>query len=193
MHYSNDNKINYLCISYIGIFSDKKLLFKMDTNLLIKIINNGIVELNTISSDYLKSEFSTEEIEILIQKTELIIKELYLLKKSTTEKQHISPILDINSDKSSVSEPITSYQNKPNTEIKENNNKDFREYIGINDKFIFIRELFGGNAKTYADTIEQINNTKCIEEATNIISKEDWNKEDESTKLFIELLNRKFS
>jgi len=39
---------------------------------------------------------------------------------------------------------------------------DLRNAIGINEKFLFINELFGGNLKQYQNAIEELNNFKSL-------------------------------
>ena len=76
----------------------------------------------------------------------------------------------------------------------EDNDKtvDIRSFIGINDKFLFIRELFDSNIDDYLDFITETNKTKSKKEAEKIISTKNWDKEEESTKLLTDIINRKF-
>lgn len=42
--------------------------------------------------------------------------------------------------------------------------------IGINDRFLFIREIFNGNSESYNNAIARLENVNCIAEAREIIS-----------------------
>lgn len=45
-----------------------------------------------------------------------------------------------------------------------------KEAIGINDRFLFIREIFNGNSENYNNAIARLENVSCISEAREIIS-----------------------
>ena len=86
--------------------------------------------------------------------------------------------------------------------IKENNDlasqlekrpiSDLKSAIGLNDKIWFTRELFNGKNDTYLTTIEKINKSKKIEEASKIVGEFSWDMENVATKRFMELIYRKF-
>jgi hypothetical protein len=67
------------------------------------------------------------------------------------------------------------------------------EAIGINDKFLFIRELFNGNSELYNQTISSLDNSGNIDDASTIvmnITGDDTKKK--SAQLLLELVKRKF-
>ncbi len=47
--------------------------------------------------------------------------------------------------------------------------KDLKSAIGINEKFLFINELFKGNMKEYTDSILKLNDFKTLEEAEHFL------------------------
>ncbi|NVN96134.1 MAG: hypothetical protein HXX18_12725 [Bacteroidetes bacterium] len=47
--------------------------------------------------------------------------------------------------------------------------KDLKSAIGINEKFLFINELFKGNMKEYNETILKLNEFKTLAEAVNLL------------------------
>lgn len=49
--------------------------------------------------------------------------------------------------------------------------KNLTEAIGINEKFMFIRELFNGNPDLYKQTLDELNNTVNIDSAFTLLSK----------------------
>lgn len=76
--------------------------------------------------------------------------------------------------------------------------KDLRAAIGINDKFQFIQDLFGGNEKIFEDGIKSINAFKIFAEAQFWIKKElrekyNWDEESLVVKHFDQLVKRRFS
>lgn len=72
--------------------------------------------------------------------------------------------------------------------------RDIQSAIGVNDKFTFIRELFGGDRNLYHDTIQLLNNFDTFENAQDFLQSEfDWDMEDENVQKLINLLRRKYS
>jgi hypothetical protein len=76
--------------------------------------------------------------------------------------------------------------------------KDLRSAIGINDKFQFIQELFGGDEKSFETGIKTINAFKIFPEAQFYIKRElreknNWDEESNVVKQFDQLIKRRFS
>jgi hypothetical protein len=71
---------------------------------------------------------------------------------------------------------------------------DINSAIGLNDKFIFIRELFGNNKEHYIETIQVLNNFDTFENAVNFLDENfDWDAEDPNYERLKELVRRKYS
>lgn len=71
---------------------------------------------------------------------------------------------------------------------------DINSAIGLNDKFIFIRELFGNNKDQYHETIQILNNFDTYENAVNFLNENfDWDPEDSNFERLKELVRRKYS
>jgi hypothetical protein len=65
--------------------------------------------------------------------------------------------------------------------------------LGINDRFLFQRELFGGDGKLMQHTLEQINTLSSLEEAYSFISANfSWDAEGKVTQSFYNYIKRKF-
>ena len=76
--------------------------------------------------------------------------------------------------------------------------KDLRSAIGINDKFQFIQELFGGDEKSFEVGVKTINGFKIFPEAQFYIKRElreknNWDEESNVVKQFDQLIKRRFS
>ncbi len=64
--------------------------------------------------------------------------------------------------------------------------------IGLNDRFLYIRELFQGNADMYNDTVRHLDAVASLHDALEFVDRHfDWNKEDETTQKFIHLVHRR--
>ncbi|MCH4895539.1 hypothetical protein E0494_02335 [Marinilabiliaceae bacterium JC040] len=229
---------------------------KKDT--LINVITNEIDEIKKICHDINNNDLEDYLVELAIDKTNTLRKELYLLQKAIkhpnlenqnknqtisfkeniskqeevpsnvnfkSEKNNIVPetikieteeiptikeeisatIVEekpkeiIFEEKSIVKEEIKNTkeikdinsQIKINNPTKQNNFNNNQETIvpniGINDKFLFIRELFNGDNTDYKSTINKIVNNPISK--NEICKNRKWNLEDETVDLFFKLLN----
>jgi len=65
--------------------------------------------------------------------------------------------------------------------------------LGINDKFLFIRELFGGNAEIFRQTMEQLDESRNFNDAyTILITNFQWDMDSEVVQMLLNLIRRKF-
>ncbi|MBD0298258.1 MAG: hypothetical protein ICV84_24175 [Flavisolibacter sp.] len=76
--------------------------------------------------------------------------------------------------------------------------KDLRKAIGINDRFVFVNELFRGDEAMYDRSIKTINNFQILPEAEYWINRElklklGWNDNHEAVQHFYQLVRRRFS
>ena len=76
--------------------------------------------------------------------------------------------------------------------------RDLKKGIGINDRFVFINDLFKGDETMYERSIKTINSFNILPEAEYWIQRElklklAWNEEDENVLLFDQLVRRRFS
>lgn len=99
-----------------------------------------------------------------------------------TEKSFMNENLGKNKENKDLTSRL---QSKPIT--------DLRASIGINEKFLFIKELFKGNSDYYSKSIDFLNQAGSIDNAMQYIHENfQWDKENETTIKFLELVNRKF-
>jgi hypothetical protein len=70
--------------------------------------------------------------------------------------------------------------------------KDIVVAIGVNERFIFINELFNGDAETYDKTIKILNNVHNFNEAFNYLSQTfSWDFESDTAHKLLELVRRR--
>lgn len=91
-------------------------------------------------------------------------------------------------------------QNKTELSDKLNDGpiRDLKKGIGVNDRFLFINELFRGDEAMYERSIKTINNFSILPEAEYWIKRElklkiGWNENDSTVKQFDQLVRRRFS
>lgn len=82
--------------------------------------------------------------------------------------------------------------------LKETPIKDLRKAIGINDRFLFIDELFRGDEAMYERSIKTINGFNIYPEAEYWISRElktklGWNNDNKTVQQFDQIVKRRFS
>ncbi len=71
---------------------------------------------------------------------------------------------------------------------------DLRKAIGLNDRFLMIRDLFAGDAARYEDTIDTLNEFDDLDECMiYIVENFAWNPDSEGAKMLVSLIERKLS
>ncbi len=70
---------------------------------------------------------------------------------------------------------------------------DLRKALGINDRFLFQRELFGGNSDLLNQTLDQLNQMQSFEDARSFLTTNfNWTSDNEAVSDFWELVERRF-
>jgi hypothetical protein len=72
--------------------------------------------------------------------------------------------------------------------------RDIAKAIAINDRFLFIRELFEGDTTLFAQTIDKLNMMSNIEEAKKHMQTvvKNWDTTTEPTQLFLSIVQRRY-
>ena len=105
-------------------------------------------------------------------------------------------------DTAGLSESLNDKLKQAKTELmeilKETPVRDLRKAIGINDRFLFINELFRGDENMYERSIKTINNFNIYAEAEYWISRElkvklGWDGSSTTVQHFDQLVKRRFS
>ena len=69
-----------------------------------------------------------------------------------------------------------------------------RKAIGVADRFMLVRELFGGDEESYNYAIDSLDNIASFDDCVVYIAENfEWQAQNEGTKLMMELLQRKFN
>ncbi len=80
--------------------------------------------------------------------------------------------------------------------LQQNPVRDLKSVIGINDKFLFVNELFGGSMEKYNKSIENLNDLKTLNGAMIYLNELkielQWNSSNEAYRKLSELVRRKF-
>lgn len=109
---------------------------------------------------------------------------------------------DINETAAILPESVNDKLKENKTELveklKEEPIKDLKKGIGVNDRFLFINELFRGDEAMYERSIKTINNFSILAEAEYWIRRElkikiGWKDSDPFVKQFDQLVRRRFA
>ncbi len=98
----------------------------------------------------------------------------------------------------SLNESLKEKKTELAEKLKEEPLKDLKKGIGVNDRFLFINELFRGDEAMYERSIKTINNFSILAEAEYWIRRElkvkiGWNDSDPVVKQFDQLVRRRFA
>jgi len=117
--------------------------------------------------------------------TEPIIKES--IEESVVEKKKEEEVISINDKFSSNATHLTIADKLGQQPIE-----DLTKFIGLNQKFLFMNDLFEGDNEKYKEAIEVINNYNSFMDAKKFIDQFNWNFEEISAQKFINLVKRRF-
>lgn len=116
----------------------------------------------------------------------------------TLSHQPQKEVNDIVDQAESLNEKLKQGKTELMQTLKETPVKDLRKAIGINDRFLFIKELFRGDENMYERSIKTINSFSIYPEAEYWISRElklklGWSNDLVAVQYFDHLVRRRFS
>ena len=118
-------------------------------------------------------------------------------KKMSSFTESVKPI-EISSSKEEpliVEDKITPVKKQPKTvedNLKQQPIKKLIDAFSLNDRYLFANELFHKDMNAFNELIKTIDNCSCFEDAKEIISKLDWDYENESVLSFLNSVERRF-
>ncbi|MDR1847148.1 MAG: hypothetical protein LBR17_03415 [Bacteroidales bacterium] len=118
-----------------------------------------------------ETDFEPPQPEKIVENTPSVLKYLHdnIMNDAAKEKFSQSP-LDLFNEKQTTIADKFGEQQTLNDRMTESIMGDLRTNIGVNEKFLFINELFLGNMKGYTDFIQSLNNSESLSQATKIIN-----------------------
>jgi hypothetical protein len=166
------------------------------------VIDGGIwekeIEIEAQVSNLFVVETSNNQENSLSEKIETVNVDPQNIVPDTEITLETKPAKPLEVDIFSVSKPVVKIQDRTLGEnIVKNPIDSLKKYIGINDKFQFINELFDGKMKIYNDFITEIDDVATIEEALNLIEPMKisfkWDEESKVFEQFTNYLYRRYS
>lgn len=154
-------------------------------------------KLKTIPEEEFEVEDIPEPVSSLLMQDEVKEAEIELLNNMT---ESIPEVKEEEAPKLTLNE-ILSAQTAPNTvstAFNQKTVKDLKALISLNDKLLFVRDLFNGYSLAYSEAIELINRFDNFDAADNFLKqnyaiKNNWAEKQEVADKFYEILNRRFS
>ncbi len=127
------------------------------------------------------------------QKEEVIIHETQQNNEHTDNHQTISEVL-AESAKTTLYDMIKEIKNDTDLSTKLANMPvtNISKAITLNEKLMFIRELFGGNKEKYDEAVSKLNAAGSLEEALDLLATYNIDTTKESAGVFIKILYRRF-
>lgn len=115
-----------------------------------------------------------------------------------SQQQYFKEVNESVSQQESLNDRLKENKTEVMHVLKDSPIRDLRKAIGINDRFVFINELFRGDEAMYERCIKTINSFNIYAEAEYWMNRElmvklGWDNERESVKHFYQLVKRRFS
>lgn len=99
----------------------------------------------------------------------------------------------IKSDVRTIADTITP-KSKTVEQMAKGSITDIGKAVGINDRFLLIRDLFGGSSEMYEQVVARLNGFDNLEDCMiYIVENFDWNPNSDGAKLMMELIERKYN
>jgi hypothetical protein len=113
------------------------------------------------------------------------------VKKPTKRPSDTTTIVDQYKAQTSINDTIT--KPEPGITIRQPI-RDIAKAIAINDRFLFIRELFENDAALYSQTINKLNTMSSLEDAKKHIQAvvKNWDETSEPAQLFLSIVQRRY-
>lgn len=110
------------------------------------------------------------------------------------EKQDKSIVADKFQNKKGINEQFSGNEkNKVDSSLKIKPINDIKKAFGINDRFMFIKELFNSNREDFNNELDYLNSLNNYEEAIEQLnSKYNWDNESEAVQSFLSIIRRRF-
>lgn len=141
-----------------------------------------------------EKEIGTIDIDLMLDYTRVIYADLLELRKRLTTDtllENTPPQVTQPAAPEAVTEPAVM------AEVADVPSVDIRTAIGINDKYLFITELFKDDRAAYDEAIKKLNGCTSLQQALRYAEEElqpayDWDKETPAVQSFYTLLSNSF-
>lgn len=96
-------------------------------------------------------------------------------------------------NKRSLNEKFARFSGDVSDRVKLSPLSDIKSGIGLGDRFLYIRELFGGSNDLFEETIKKLNDLDSMERALHYLDENfNWNAENPTVITFLNVVRRKY-
>lgn len=177
---------------------------KLDRRVILSLYGDDVIEEQPKSESAAKTEAPTEpqpQVQVQTQTQTQVQPQVQPYNETpritTVDKPRTAVLGDVIGNGShTVGDMMSNMSDKIDvaTKVVTDKSSSLRKMIGINDKFLMIRDLFAGNASAYEQTISTLESFNDLDDALiHIHENYSWNPNNEGVKLLVELLTRKLS
>ncbi len=189
---------NNLMEAFINQF-DNKSKEVIDNEEGLKILNDILANTSELPEDF--EPFQQQLSRIKPLQTDYIYQQ-----KKNTNKSAISPDEgqskpnqeNKNGAPATLNDRFTTQQKESLAEVLQKRKiENIKNHISINQRFMFINELFAGDANTYNQALERVDNCQSMNEALNYLQQnhvkpQQWDMESEEVAEFMDVLAKKY-
>lgn len=143
---------------------------------------------------------TTNKPQIVFEETEEDILPTLAHQNNSVGRKEINEIAaaDNPGEKISLNDKLKQTKLELSDSLSELHIKDLRKAIGVNDRFLYIKELFRGDESMYERSIKTINSFSILPEAEYWIQRElkvklGWNDKENTVQQFSQLVKRRFT
>lgn len=157
----------------------------MDRSGLIKLLQEQIREMDSILKSIEQSPSTPRiDIDLLLSKIRNFYEGTYLLlREPTTQPQPPQP-------HPQPSQPSQPHSQPPS--VNEMPLANIFDAIGLNDQFLYVRELFQNDTSLFKETVSKLNEATSYEQAIALTQPLKWNPDDPVVQVFLALVKRRF-
>ena len=137
----------------------------------------------------------------VIYEPEPVIKEVILSEKTIViPVEKLADTIDNENSRQTINDLLSAQKSQGTiaNEYRQQPIKDLKSVINLNDKLLFVKDLFNGYSLAYSEAIELLNRLDSFQAADDFLrshyaTKNNWSDKQSTVDKFYEILNRRFS
>ncbi len=180
---------------------EKSIESTVDNELLIRsqTIDKEVEEVSIPEPEPVLNDFTLIEIaeDVSTNSAEILLTDTQVIQPAKNKPEAPVPIIvdQFRTDKDFLNEALANFQHLQNLSKKYQTKpiKDISSAISLNDKFLYIKELFNNDGNLYKQTIEVLNNSGDFNNAIKYIDEHfQWDFSDFQVQKILELVHRRY-
>jgi hypothetical protein len=157
-----------------------------------------LLQFELTKSDNQVRELGTAKVAVVLPVNQQGASAVTEVKSEPAQQMPVQELNELVKPATSLNDQLLTSRTAVADSLKETPVQDLRKAIGVNDRFLFINELFRGDESHYEMSIKTINNFNVFQEAEFWIARElklklGWKADSDVVQLFDQLVKRRFS